>query len=211
MKLNRSPKTWIPQGQRAFLIFRPTPSCGLFLICGSYIVPRPRAEGGAGDDIDLPWRVLIQFAVITSARPVSLTHRSFDYSKSACGSSVPFRLISSIIRYGRRGRSRRHHPAGGVSDIPTACALAFLSPPIRYGRRGDDVPGVSICGRYRWRMEAAHVGGGLLFRYDPVPIRLRRSVLLVVCPIRGTGRGLVCRPSSRYLSVSRSCRWCSGR
>ena len=60
-----------------------------------------------------------------------------------------------------------------------------------------------------WRRRS--ISGGLLFRYDPVLVRLRRSVLLVVCPIRGTGRGLVCCPSSRCLSVSRSCRWCSER
>lgn len=89
----------------------------------------------------------------------------------------------------RRRRFRYSH---------TACGLAFLSPPIRYGRRGDDVPGVSICGRYRWRRAAAfHIGGGLLFRYDPVLVRLRRSVLLIRSYDTRNGTGLICRPSSR--------------
>lgn len=43
--------------------------------------------------------------------------------------------------------------------------------------------------------------GGLLFRYDPTIVRLRRSVLLFVCPIRETGRGLICQPLSRYLPL----------
>lgn len=148
------------------------------------------------------------------------SHRPVPSHSLIVRSTIRNRLAGHPCRFALSHRSSDTGDGGGLGGIipqaafpifPRLAPLRSSPPPIRYGRRGDDVPGVSICGRYRWRMAAAHVGGGLLFRYDPVPIRLRRSVLLVVCPIRGTGRGLVCRPSSRYLSVSRSCRWCSGR
>lgn len=37
------------------------------------------------------WCARIRFAVIALTRPVSLARRSFDYSKSTCGLSAPFR------------------------------------------------------------------------------------------------------------------------
>lgn len=113
---------------RASFTFRPTPSRRLFLISKSHIVPRPRAEGGAGCETDLRLRALIRFAVITSPRPVSLARRSFDYSKLTCGSSVPFRPASSLIRYDGRGEAwrafsasrqrRSRHPLGLRSCVP---------------------------------------------------------------------------------------------
>ena len=74
--------------------------------------------------------------------PSRLTHSSFVRLLE-----IDLRVIrtvpssSSFIRYGAAGQPRRRYPVGGVSDIPTACGLAFISPLIRYGRRGDDVPG----------------------------------------------------------------------
>lgn len=62
MKLNRSHKTRIPQGQGFLFTFRPTPSCRFSLICGPQSVPRPRAWEeravrpicGCGLSYDLP-------------------------------------------------------------------------------------------------------------------------------------------------------------
>ena len=138
--------------------------------------------------------------------------RSFDYSKSTCGLFVSFRptLRSSDTTGGAKHGGRSRHPVSGVLGIPWACGLASLSPLIRYERRDDDVPGVSICGRYRWQAEAFHIRGSFIsirFRSrSPTPFRpaLRLSDMR-------NGTGLVCRSSSRCPSVSRSYRRCSGR
>lgn len=61
--------------------------------------------------------------------------------------------------------------------------------------------GVSICGRYRWREAAFHIEG--VFYFDTILF----SFAYAVSPcssarsIRKTGRGIVCCPSSRYLSL----------
>ena len=79
--------------------------------------------GGAGCETDLRLRALIRFAVITSPRPVSLARRSFDYSKLTCGSSVPFRPASSLIRYDGRGEAWR--------EFSASPGLAVLRPSLR--------------------------------------------------------------------------------
>ena len=56
---------------RASFTFRPTPSRRLFLISKSHIVPRPRAEGGAGEETNLRLRARIWLVVIASPRHVS--------------------------------------------------------------------------------------------------------------------------------------------
>lgn len=101
--------------------------------------PPPRGVGGAGGN-RFAECALIRFAIIASIRPVSLAPaRSTTRNQFAGHPRRSVKLIVYSIR--ETGRSRRRHPAGGVSDIPTACGLASRSPPIRYGRRDDDVPG----------------------------------------------------------------------
>lgn len=134
-----------------------------------------------------------------------IRYRSFDYSKSTCGliGAVSPCLFAHPIR--RAGRSM-----AGVLGIPRACGLASLSPLIRYGRRGDDVPGVLICGRYRWQAEVFHIRGSFIsirFRSrSPTPFR---PALRLSDTRNGTGAYL---SSLVPLSaVSRSCRWCMRR
>lgn len=78
-----------------------------------------------------------------------IRYRSFDYSKLTCWLFVSFRPAYSLIRYDGRGRFRRRHLIGSIFDIPGACGLTSLSSSVRYGRRGDEVLGVFICGRHR--------------------------------------------------------------
>lgn len=97
---------------------------------------------GCGLSYDLP----------SSHRPVpshSLTLvrlLEIDLQAYPCRSALPLR--SSDTTGGAKHGGRSRHPVSGVLGIPRACGLASLSPLIRYERRGDDVPGVSICGRY---------------------------------------------------------------
>ena len=162
----------IPQGQGFLFIFHPTPSRLLSLICGPHIIPRPRAwEGRAMISICRACSHTICRQRIGLSR---LTRsRSFDYSKSVCGSSAPFRQARRLSDTGQRD-AWRCYLAGGIFDIPRACGLAFIFPPIRYGRRGDDATGVSICGRYRWRTAEAHVGG--VFYFDTIPFSFTYAV-----------------------------------
>lgn len=131
--------------------------------------------------------------------------RSFDCSKSTCRliRAVPPCLFAHPIR--RAGRSM-----AGVLGIPSAAfsaspGLAVLRPSLRSSDTRDGAmmspayqsAGGIDDGRRRRFMRR----GGLLFRYDPTIVRLRRSVLLFVCPIRETGRGLFVssRPVVRLL------------
>lgn len=159
---------------------------------------------GCGLSYDLP----------SSHRPVpshSLAARSTTRNRLADYSCLPaLPLRSSDTTGGAKHGGRSLHPVSGVLGIPWACGLASLSPLIRYERRGDDVPGVSICGRYRWQAEAFHIRGSFIsirFRSrSPTPFRpaLRLSDMR-------NGTGLICRSSSRCPSVSRSYRLYSGR
>lgn len=110
--------------------------------------------------------------------PSRLTHSSFVRLLG-----IGLRVIravpssSSFIRYGAAGRSRGHHPAGGILGVSRACGFAFIFSPIRYGRRGDDVLVVSIYGRYRWRTGGGSCPGVFCFRCGSILVRLCRSVL----------------------------------
>lgn len=113
---------------RASFYLSPAPLSPALSNLRASISPPPPGVGGAGCETDLRLRALIRFAVITSPRPVSLARRSFDYSKLTCGSSVPFRPASSLIRYDGRGEAwrtasasrqrRSRHPPGLRSYVP---------------------------------------------------------------------------------------------
>ena len=118
----------------------------------------PPPGGGMSERGDrFAWRARIWLAVIASVRPVSLTHRSFDYSKSACGSSALFRQAHRLSDTERRGGLDGIIPQSAFPIFQRLAALRPLSPLIRYGRRDDDILVVSIYGRYRWRAEAFHI------------------------------------------------------
>lgn len=113
--------------------------------------------------------------------PSRLTHSSFVRLLG-----IGLRVIrsvpssSSFIRYGAAGRSRRYHPAGGISDIPRACGLTFRSPLIRYGRRDDDIPACqSADGIGRWRAADYARGSFISIRScsrSPTPFRPASSL-----------------------------------
>ena len=180
---------------RASFTFRPTPSRRLFLISKSHIVPRPRAEGGSGRGD--------KFAVACShmacrhriAPSRLIRYRSFDCSKSTCGLSVPFRQAHRLSdTRGEAAPASSSHPAA-FSASP-GFAVLRLSP-----RPFDTAGGAMRSSAY---LSADGIDGGrrrrfmrrgcLLFRYGSALVRLRRSVLLFVCPIRETGRGLFISP-----------------
>ena len=79
--------------------------------------PPPPGRGRKQAVIDLPG--VLSYDLPSSHRPVpshSLTLVRLLGINLRVIRAVPF--SSSFIRYGAAGRSRRHHPAGGVSDIP---------------------------------------------------------------------------------------------
>lgn len=104
---------------RASFTFRPTPSRRLFFISKSHIVPRPRAEGGAGEETNLRLRARIWLVVIASPRHVSFViARSTARNRLAGYPCRSVKLIAYPIREARRPQ-RRHlirrrfrHPPG---------------------------------------------------------------------------------------------------
>ena len=88
---------------------------------------------------------------------------------------MPFRQAHRLSDTGRRDGLDGIIPQAAFPIFPTACDLAFLSPPIRYGGRGDDVLVVLIYERYRWRMAAAfHIRG--VFYFDTIPFSFAYAV-----------------------------------
>lgn len=155
------------------------------------------------------WRARIWLVVIASARPVSLTHRSFDYSESICGSSAPFRSAHRLFdtRNGavsasssRRRRFRYSNSLRSCVPLPSSSdtgdgAMMFSSCQSADGING----GLS-----------RSISGGLLFRYDSALVRPSRSVKLIRSSDTRNGTGDCCLPSSRCSFVSRNYPWCSG-
>lgn len=105
-------------------------------------------------------------------------------------------LIAHPIR--RAGRSM-----AGVLGIPSAAfsassGLAVLRPSLRSSDTRDGAmmsPAYQSAGGIDGRRRRS-ISGGLLFRYDSVLVRLRRSAPLFAYPIRETGRGLFVGPRS---------------
>lgn len=72
---------------------------------------------------------------------------SFDYSKSTCGSSTPFRPASSFNRIREARRPRRRHLVRRRSRYSPSLCSPSSSRSFDTGGRDDDIPGVSVCGR----------------------------------------------------------------
>lgn len=123
--------------------------------------------------------------------------RSFDYSKSACGSSALFRQAHRLSDTGRRGGLGGIIPQAVFSAFPRRAVLRLSSRPFDTGDGAMMPPAYQSAVGIDGGRAAAHVRGSFVFDAALFSFAYAVPSCLFVRPIRETERGLVCRPSSR--------------
>ena len=109
-------------------IFRPTPSRRLFLSCGPQIIPRPRAEGGAGGDDDgVAGVMMIAGGHAFPVRSLAIARSLFRIHCVGRGCAPFFSVHSFGIPSGEGGRVCRR---GGLAARPSTrlAARVLVSP-----------------------------------------------------------------------------------
>lgn len=185
-------KTRTPQEREFLFILRPTPSRRLFLSCGPQIIPRPRAEGGAGGDDDgVAGVMMIAGGHAFPVRSLAIARSLFRIHCVGRGCAPFFSAHSFGIPSGEGGRVCRR---GGLAARPSTrlAARVLVSPlcssfivhPCRSKQEASAFPVSTAClVPHPVKSSARCLIRSLLIRLVPRPV-VRLAARLVLMPYR---------------------------